>query len=210
VSLGRAHQFDILHRLDALYDQLVVRGRHLRAVVPVGFVAVVFRRVVARGDHDARVGLEVADGEGKLGRRPERAEEVGLDSVGREDTGGDLGEGIRVMPGIVGDAGRETLAGEGFFEVIAEPLRGPAHDEVVHAVVTAADHAPQSSGAELEVAVKAVFELLPILCRDERLDLGAELRILFLRYILARSGFDRFAVHEQPPTGTPKDRGDGR
>ena len=83
-------------------------------------------------------------------------------------------------PRVVGYAGREALAGEGLLQVVAEPLGGAADDEAVHPVVAAADDAAQAARAELEVAIEAVLELLPVLGLEQGLDLGAELRVALL------------------------------
>jgi len=54
-------EFDVLHLEHFFDDAAVVRGHHLRAVVPVGLIAVVLRGVVARSDDDAGIRAEHTD-----------------------------------------------------------------------------------------------------------------------------------------------------
>ena len=66
---------DGIHLVD---DGRGVRLDDLRAVVEVGFEAVVVRRVVTRGEHHARIGAKLAHGEGKLRRRAWTFKEISI------------------------------------------------------------------------------------------------------------------------------------
>ena len=68
-GLHRVKIFDSQHIRD---DAGVMRRRDLCAVLPVYLVAVVLRRVVRSGDLDARLAVEIAQGEGFLRHRPQR------------------------------------------------------------------------------------------------------------------------------------------
>ena len=73
-------------------DAAGMRLDHLRAVVEVNFVAVVVRRVVARGDDDAGARAEVTHGEGKFRRRARPVEDEGIAAVFGRDFRRELGE----------------------------------------------------------------------------------------------------------------------
>ena len=81
-----------LHLVHLVDDARVVGGQHLRAVSPVGLVAIVLLGVVACGDVDAALASEMAYGERAFRRGAHVVEEVHLYAVGREDVGHGLGE----------------------------------------------------------------------------------------------------------------------
>ena len=54
------HVFNVHHFGDYIF---IVRGYHLCAIVPVGFVAVVFFRIVGGGKNNAALTTEMPDGE---------------------------------------------------------------------------------------------------------------------------------------------------
>ena len=60
-----AVELDVGHRhlVHLVYDGRVVRSEHLRTVIPISFVAVVFSGVVAGCDVDTTLTAEVTDGE---------------------------------------------------------------------------------------------------------------------------------------------------
>ena len=104
-ALGRRHGLerlglDGIHPLD---DAARVRLHHLRAVAEVHLVAVVVRRIVARGDDDARVRALVAHRKGKLRRRARRGEEADIAPEIHRDLGGELRELPREMARVVRD-----------------------------------------------------------------------------------------------------------
>ena len=78
-----------------------MRGDHLRAVVPIGFVAVVFFRVVRCSDDHTALASEMADCKRHFRSRAARVEEIHLDAVGREDVGNDFGEFAAVVAHVV-------------------------------------------------------------------------------------------------------------
>ena len=70
---------NLVHLVD---DACIVRGKHLRAVFPVSFVAVIFFRVVACGDIHAALASKMADGERAFRRWTHVIEQINLDAVG--------------------------------------------------------------------------------------------------------------------------------
>ena len=91
---------DRVHLLD---DAVGVGIDDLRAVVEIGFEAVVVRRIVAGGEDDAGVGAEFAHGEGKLRRGARAFEEIGIAAEIRADLGAEFREIAREMAGVMGE-----------------------------------------------------------------------------------------------------------
>ena len=73
-------------------DAAGVRLDHLRAVAEIDFVAVVMRRVVARGHDHAGDGAQVAHGEGELRGGARAVEDAGVAAVPGRDLGREAGE----------------------------------------------------------------------------------------------------------------------
>lgn len=151
-------------------DDLGRLGRHLRAVLAVYLIAVVFLGIVRRGDHDARNGAEIAHRIREHGHGMHVAEQVGFDAVFCEHARRLFGEQTGIPPRIVRDDDSLFLFFFGErFDVFGEPLRR-AHDGVhVHHVHAAADDAAHARRAEFELAAEAVFLLL--LVRRDRFQL---------------------------------------
>ena len=128
-----------------------MRRHYLAAVVPVGFVAVVFWRVVACGDDDPALAAEVTYGERYFRSRAERVEKIRFDAVGREYFGAKTREFVRVMAHVAAYHYGYPAAGELFFEIIGQALRGGPYRVFVHAVGPDAHYAAHASGTEFEV-----------------------------------------------------------
>ena len=151
-------------------DRGGVLRRQLRAVGPVDLVAVVFLRIVAGGDIDARLTAVFAHGEGKLRRGAQSFKQVDLHSVCRHDAGGGAGKLLRVVAAVHadGDAARFRLRALGA-DHIGEALRCPADDVPVHIVQPDIHCAAQSRRAEFQRTVKAAFDLLFVVCDGQKL-----------------------------------------
>ena len=140
-------------------DDALVVGRHdLAAVRKIHFIAVVFGRVVARRDDDARRCLQVPDGEGEHGRGAQALEEVRLHAVGGEDARRIVRKFFGTAAAVVSDddAPVPSLG----VEERGKALGRSADGIFVHAVAARTQNAPQPSRSEGKVAVKAVFDLL--------------------------------------------------
>ena len=158
--------FDIVERLDFLHfvDDAGVMWRHkLAAVVPVGFVAVVFLGVVRGGEHDARLAFEVADGEREFRGGAYVVEEIYRKAIGGKHVGCNLGELAAMVAAVVRDGGFQFLAGEAALDIVGKPLSGHADGVFVHAVGADAHDSAQAASAELEAAVKAFVEFFRVL-----------------------------------------------
>ena len=135
-----------------------------RVTAEVHLVAVVLRRVVAGGDHDAAVAVQRPHrvGEQRGGQRGRHQE--GFNSGSGEDRGGFFGENIGVVAGVEADDGARPGAGGGLLDGVGEERgeagSGAAHHHAVHPVRPRAEGCPQSGGAELQGAAEAVGQLL--------------------------------------------------
>ena len=153
--------------LDRRLDALVGGLHELGATHPVGgdalaqvdLVAVVGRRVVGRGDHHARVSVQVPDREGQHRGRQRGGQQAGA-SPGRGHHPGDgARERIGAMPGVVADHHME-LAAEVFGQHLAKPGRGGGHHGGVHPVAAGPDHPAQPRGAEGQRGTHRVVQLV--------------------------------------------------
>ena len=81
----------------------VGRRHDLAAVAEVDLVAVVLRRVVARGDHHAGRAAELADREGQHGRRQRPRHHPDLEPGARHHLGGVAGEVVAAVPRVEAD-----------------------------------------------------------------------------------------------------------
>ncbi len=156
--VGHRHRRHRRHAGDLRGDPPVGRRDDLRAVAEVDLVPVVLRRVVRRGDHDAGVGAEVADGVGQH-RRGHRVREHGRPAAHpRDDRTGVVREDVRVGAGVEPDDD-ERLRVEGL-QVGGEPGGRADDDRPVHPVGSAAEPSAQAGRPELEHPGHGVGELL--------------------------------------------------
>ena len=160
-------------------DAGVVRRDDLRAVAPVDLVAVVLRRVVARGDHHA--GARVRRGDRPRGgrRRPRSVREVDAKPGATEHARGVLGELERVVARVVTDHDAASRRVADLCEQVGrEPRRDLADEHAVHPVRAGAEDAAQPGGAELELAPERLGELrVAVAAVEQRAQLGLRLRI---------------------------------
>ena len=91
------------NRLDLADDGGVVRRQDLTPAGKAALKTIVMRRVMTRGDDDAGVGSEMADGEAQLGRGTGTIEQPGLPAQGDPSGRNRLGKGARKMPDIMGN-----------------------------------------------------------------------------------------------------------
>ena len=168
----------------------------LAAVLEVDLVAVVFGRVVAGSEVDARLGLHVAHGEGEFRSGARALEKVGVAAEVGDDFRGEFGEFAREKPRVVAEAdggfAGAALLGEMLLHIMHKPLGGAADVVGVHGVRASAgelraaeglgiallgfcDHgadgfATEPTGAEREGPEKAVVQFGPIPFCDEFID----------------------------------------
>ncbi len=105
-AVAARHVAHRAHGVDRSADLGVGRRDDLGAVAEVDLVAVVLRRVVARGDHDAGGAAEVADRVREHRRRQRPRQDVGVDARALHDLGGVAGERVGLVAGVVPDDDR--------------------------------------------------------------------------------------------------------
>src|SRR4051812_23019284 len=102
-----------------------MRLHDLRAIAEVNFVAVVVRRIVARGDDNAGIRPFLAHRERKLRSRARRGEKADIASEIYRHLRRQLGELSRKMPRIMRDGDLRlclrALAGEPILEIQYQP-----------------------------------------------------------------------------------------
>ena len=127
-----------LHGIDAVDDRRGVRLGDLTAVFEVNFVAVVFRRIVARSEVDASLGLHVADGKGQLRRGTGSLEKVGVAAQIGDDFCSQLRELARKKPRVMaktnGRFSRAAALGEILLHIVHKPLSRAADVVGVHRI----------------------------------------------------------------------------
>ena len=139
-------------------DDLLIVGRDdLSAVPPIDFVAVIFGRVVARRDDDARGRLEMAHGKRQFGRRAQALEEIGADAVRRQDARRIERKFGRHMPAVIGDDGAPLFSGG--MDIVRKTLRRLSDRVDVHAGGADAENAPEPARPEGELARERLARL---------------------------------------------------
>ena len=135
-----------------------MRRRHLRAVFPVGLVSVVFRRIVAGRDLDARLRVEVADGERFLRHGTKGIGQIGPDAVGRQAERGLERKFRRHVPAVIRNRNASCRVAD-LVDVIGQSLGGLAYRIDVQTVRACSDDAAQTAGPEGKVRVKPFLDL---------------------------------------------------
>jgi hypothetical protein len=143
---------------------LGIGGRHdLGAVVvtaEVDLVAVVVRRVVRSGHHDAGRDAEVANGERQHRSGQEAWEQDGPDPGARHHLGGVAGEDVGVLAPVEADHdGRRHAGHRARDEVGRETCGGLGDQHPIHPVRAGGDLAAEPGGAECETGVEAIGEI---------------------------------------------------
>ena len=95
--------------IDAFDDTGIMGRQDLASGAPIGFETVVAGRIVRGRDHDARVALEITNGEREFRRRTRFREEIDLEPMCRQDGRGQLSEFERSMPSISRDDGSHAM-----------------------------------------------------------------------------------------------------
>ena len=129
---------------------------------------------MAGSDHHTALASEFADGIGYLGRGTRSVKEIDLDSVGREDRGGEFSEFARVVAHVIA-YGHTYLREipECVFQIICQTLSCGADSVDVHSVGTGSHDSPESACSEFEILVESIYKRSLVLRLDQSLDLSA-------------------------------------
>ena len=141
-----------------VHDLLVHGSGHLAAVAPADLVAVVFLGIVGGRDHDAGHRLFQAHGIAHHRRGPDIVENEHVDAVRGEHVGGDLGEFLAVVAGIIGDADLRIGVVHVAQDIVRKALGGHSDGVLVHPVGSDAHNAAETAGTEFKVLVERILE----------------------------------------------------
>ncbi len=128
--------------------------RHLVTVRVIAFVAVVFGRIVACGNDNARTARERSHRVRKHRRRHQFGIQIHLHTVRRQNACGRARKYIRFDAGIVGNRNRGILKIR--IQIIRQPLRCLIDGINIHAVRTRTDNAAQARRTEFQILIKTV------------------------------------------------------
>ena len=151
----------VFKNIELLHEIVYFTGRavgHLAAVAAVALEAVVFRGVVAGGDDDTGGAIQLTDGIAQHGSGFKLGENIHLHAVGGKRRSCALGEIGGLVAGIVADS--DGMRAALLRQIIGKRLRRHADGVNIHSVGTSADHASQTAGAEFEITVKSVADLI--------------------------------------------------
>src|SRR5215217_4376185 len=151
VGRGAWHVIQAVPRdlIDPRRDVSICWWHDLRAVAEIDLVAVVLRRIVRRGDHDARYAAQVQDAERHHRCRQRPGCDHDLKAGSRHDLGRVSGKKIRVASRIEAD---DHLAGSKAVikKVAGESGGGLSDDDTIHAIRSRTERTAKPSRAELE------------------------------------------------------------
>ena len=141
----------------------IVGGNDLSARSAVTLEAIVRRRIVRGGDHDAGVTVEVPDGKREQGGRARLFEKEDLETGRRQDPGAELGEFRGMMPRVVGDHARSARAlALARSHIVGQSPRALGDRPLVEDIGADRVHlAAAAAGAKLEHGVKGIVKLVP-------------------------------------------------
>ena len=183
LRLRFVHGFHGVVVLDGLYftDDLLILGRgNLRAVLPVYFVAVVLRGIVAGCNHDSRRAAQSAQGKRELRCGAQGLEHIGLDAVGRQAQRRLVREIRGHETGIIGD-GHALLLRALPDDIVSQALGGLSHSIDIHTVGARADNPTQSAGTKFQFLIEAVLDLRLIVADRLQFLLGVLVEIIILQ-----------------------------
>ncbi|MCY1230098.1 hypothetical protein D9M72_424950 [compost metagenome] len=119
---------------------------------------------MAGSHHYSAVAVQGPDGVGKQRRRECLRHQEGVDTRGREDRSGLLGENVGVVAGVVADdgawPGARRSRRDGTGQERREPGRRAPDNHTVHPVRPGTQRGAEACRAELQRAAEAVLEFL--------------------------------------------------
>ena len=150
--------------LQHLVNYVCVMGRgNLGSVFPVGLVAVILLGVMRCGNHHSALASEMAYRITEFRSGPQRIKQIYPESVCRKHICSNLGKFAAVVPAVIRNCNFYLVKIlEISLHVVGYTLRGHAHRIFVHSVGADPHNASQSSGAELQMSVKTLFQFFSV------------------------------------------------
>ena len=133
---------------------------NLRTVLAVDLVAVILRRIVARGNHDAGGGMQVAYRIAQHRHGPQRIKQVRGNAFPAQDQRRILCEFRAETPAVISDYDAALRLLRFFQQVSRQAFCSPAYIVFVHAVHACSQYAAHTGGTEAQFSVEAVFNFL--------------------------------------------------
>ena len=157
------HAGIICHRIDLSDNLLILRVCDLGAVLPVYFVSVILRRIMAGSHHDSGCASQLPERKGEHRSRTKRREDIGLDPVGRKAERRFFGKLRRHISRVKRDS--HSLFLRLFFQdEIGKTLGRLSHRIDIHPVGSCSDDSTESSCPEFQVTIESLLYLFFIVC----------------------------------------------
>ena len=150
------HFRNALNRFHFFYHINIVRGNELSSIVPIGFIPIVFFRIVGGGTHYAPFTMQLTNGKTQFRRRSQRFEQVNLYAIGSKNMGGCFGKKTTVIATIMGNCYGNRSIAVGFFKIIRKTLGSHTDGIFINPVTTYSHDSPQPSGSKFQIPVKAI------------------------------------------------------
>ncbi len=109
-------------------------------------------------DHHTGDRSHLANGVAQFWRRAQVVEDEHVQSVGTEYVSGDLGEQLRVVAAVVGNADADVIPGNLLKNIVGQSLGSHPDGIFVHPVGSDSHNATKAAGTELQSLVESVLE----------------------------------------------------
>ena len=152
------YHLEIRYRSDLANDLLISGRRDLGAVLPIHFISIVLRRIMARRYHYACRTTECSQRKGKLRRGAKTLEDKCFDAIGGKAKRRLLGK-LRAHAAIIKRNGNTLILRALLYDIISKTLGCLSHGIDVHAVRARRNHTAKAARTKLQLAVKAILHL---------------------------------------------------
>ena len=151
----------IRHRINFCDNFLILRSSDLRTVLPVYFISIVFRRIVACSYHNTCNTAKLSQCKRKFRCRTQSFKTIGFDTIGIKTQSCFLRKLGGHMAGI--KCNRYTFIFSAlFFDVICQSLSCFCHSIYIHPIGSGSDHPSKSTGSERKILIKTILDLFLI------------------------------------------------
>ena len=128
---------------------------HLTAVTAIGFIAIVFCRVMACCYHNAGTAMQGTNSKGQHWGWFQFCIDVYFDTICSEDFSSRFCKVCGLNPAVIGDC--NTWFWESFFYIISQSLCCSANCVNIHTVGTGTDYTTQTTGSKCKITVEAIL-----------------------------------------------------
>ena len=156
-----AFELDVLnsHFVYLINNGCIVRGKHLRTIIPIGLVTVVFFRVMACSQVDTALAAQMTDSKGNLRSGTQILKKINLDAVCRKNISRDLSELTTVVTAIVAHYyGNLFFIFETFVQIVSQSLGSSAYRINIHTVAACTHDTTQAACTKFQVFIKTLYQ----------------------------------------------------